>query len=128
VVICVNGGSNAAPLRGFVVSCRDRSTVKEMIQCCYRISPIKSSEKMVVLQLDDEQVIELVNQLSNEKQLRLYKLLIKKRHDRWIELSNIGQIGARRAACDRGLDWDSLTENEREDFINDLVHEDRVCA
>jgi hypothetical protein len=42
---------------------------------------------MVVLQLDDEQVIELVNQLSNEKQLRLYRLLVKKRRDRWIELS-----------------------------------------
>ncbi|MEA5478484.1 hypothetical protein VB774_12720 [Pseudanabaena galeata UHCC 0370] len=83
---------------------------------------------MVVLQLDDEQVIELVNQLSNEKQLRLYKLLIKKRCDRWIELSNIGQTGARRAASDRGLDWDLLTEDEREDFVNDLVHEDRVCA
>jgi hypothetical protein len=73
---------------------------------------------MVVLQLDDEQVIELVNQLSNDKQLRLYKLLMKKRRDRWIELSNIGQTGARRAACDRGLDWDSLTEDEKEKFCN----------
>lgn len=83
---------------------------------------------MVVLQLDDEQVIELVNQLSNEKQLRLYKLLIKKRCDRWIELSNIGQAGVKRAANGRGLDWDLLTEDEREDFVNNLVHEDRVCA
>ncbi|MCA6501096.1 MAG: hypothetical protein IM585_20940 [Pseudanabaena sp. M135S2SP2A07QC] len=78
---------------------------------------------MVVLQLDDEQVIELVNQLSNEKQLRLYKLLIKKRRDRWIELSNIGQTGARRAASDRGLVWDSLTEDEREEFCNMLNSE-----
>ena len=83
---------------------------------------------MVVLQLDDEQVIELVNQLSNEKQLRLYQVLIKKRCDRWRELSNIGQTGARRAASDRGLDWDLLTEDVREDFVNELVHEDRVCA
>jgi hypothetical protein len=78
---------------------------------------------MVVLQLDDEQVIELVNQLSNEKQLRLYKLLIKKRCDRWRELSNIGQAGARRAASDRGLDWDLLTEDEREEFCNMLNSE-----
>jgi hypothetical protein len=78
---------------------------------------------MVVLQLDDEQVIELVNQLSNEKQLRLYKLLIKKRRDRWIELSNIRQTGARRAASDRGLVWDSLTEDEREEFCNMLNSE-----
>jgi hypothetical protein len=83
---------------------------------------------MVVLQLDDEQVIELVNQLSNEKQLRLYQVLIKKRRDRWIELSNIGQAGTRRAASDRRVDWDLLTEDERDDFVNDLVHEDRVCA
>jgi hypothetical protein len=78
---------------------------------------------MVVLQLDDEQVIELVNQLSNEKQLRLYKLLIKKRRDRWIELSNIGQTGARRAASDRGLVGDSLAEDEREEFCNMLNSE-----
>ena len=78
---------------------------------------------MVVLQVDDEQVIELVNQLSNEKQLRLYKLLIKKRRDRWIELSNIRQTGARRAASDRGLVWDSLTEDEREEFCNMLNSE-----
>jgi hypothetical protein len=83
---------------------------------------------MVVLQLDDEQVIELVNQLSNEKQLRLYKLLIQKRRDRWTELSKLGQLGVRRAASDRGLDWDLLNEDERDDFVNELIHEDRMCA
>jgi hypothetical protein len=49
--------------------------------------------------------------------------LIKKRRDRWIELSNIRQTGARRAASDRGLVWDSLTEDEREEFCNMLNSE-----
>jgi hypothetical protein len=60
--------------------------------------------------------------------LRLYRLLIQKRRDRWIDLSSVGQVGAKRAASDRGLDWDLLSENEREDFVNELIHEDRVCA
>ncbi|WP_162615706.1 hypothetical protein [Pseudanabaena sp. ABRG5-3] len=50
-------------------------------------------------------------------------MLIKKRRDRWIELSNIGQAGARRASSDRGLDWDLLTEDEREEFCNMLNSE-----
>lgn len=36
---------------------------------------------------------------------------------------NIGQAGARWAASDRGLDWDFLTEDEREEFCNMLNSE-----
>ena len=28
----------------------------------------------------------------------------------------------------RGLDWDAMSEVEREDFVNDLIHEDRECS
>ena len=28
----------------------------------------------------------------------------------------------------RGLDWDAMTEVEREDFIDGLIHEDRECS
>lgn len=29
--------------------------------------------------------------------------------------------------ADRGLNWDAMTEAERENFVDDLVHEDREC-
>ena len=28
----------------------------------------------------------------------------------------------------RGLSWDTMSEDERESFIDDLVHEDRQCV
>jgi len=32
---------------------------------------------------------------------------------------------ARKVCTARGLDWDAMDEEERLDFINDFVHEDR---
>ena len=35
---------------------------------------------------------------------------------------------AREVCTERGLNWDTMTDEERQDFINDVVHEDRECA
>lgn len=34
----------------------------------------------------------------------------------------------RRLCADRELNWDTMTEAEREHFVDDLVHEDRECS
>jgi hypothetical protein len=34
----------------------------------------------------------------------------------------------RQLCASRGLDWDTMTETERENFVDDLIHEDRECA
>ena len=34
----------------------------------------------------------------------------------------------RQLCVSRGLDWEAMTEVEREDFVNDLIHEDRECS
>jgi len=34
----------------------------------------------------------------------------------------------RRLSAERGLDWNTMSEEERETFIDDVVHEDRQCA
>ncbi|MXZ11538.1 MAG: hypothetical protein F4Y79_19110 [Gemmatimonadetes bacterium] len=33
----------------------------------------------------------------------------------------------RKLCASRGLDWDTMTEAERENFVDDLIHEDREC-
>ena len=33
----------------------------------------------------------------------------------------------RQLCTERGLDWDAMTEAERENFVDDLLHEDREC-
>lgn len=83
---------------------------------------------MPTLTLTDEQVIELVKQLPPNQQAELFQFLLQQRWDKWEKLSRAGQEGARRAAAERGKNWDTMTEDEREAFIDDIVHEDRPCA
>ncbi len=37
-----------------------------------------------------------------------------------------GQL--RRVSGERGLEWDKMSEDQRQDFIDDLLHEDRPCG
>ena len=34
----------------------------------------------------------------------------------------------RQLGAARGLNWDTMTEAERENFVDDLIHEDRDCS
>ena len=83
---------------------------------------------MPILQLTDEQVFDLVKQLPPHQQEALFKTLLIQQWSAWEALSRYGQERVRRVAAQRGYDWDTMTEDEREAFIDTLVHEDRQCA
>jgi len=83
---------------------------------------------MAILQLTDEQVLELVKQLPATRQQDLLRSLLSRQWPAWAALSAEGAAGARAAAAQRGRNWDAMTEQQREDFIDDLVHEDRACS
>ena len=83
---------------------------------------------MPSLQLTDEQVIDLVRQLPAEQRERLFSMLASSQWPDWMTLSAAGQAGARAAAARRSLDWDAMSEEERERFIDDVLHEDRRCS
>jgi len=80
---------------------------------------------MPTLTLTNEQVIELIKQLPPDQQEKLVQDLIRQQWPTWTDLSRHGQTGARAAAGQHGLDWDSSTADAREAFIDDLVHQDR---
>jgi hypothetical protein len=76
----------------------------------------------VMLTLRETQVLELATQLSPEGKRALLRVLIP----------DVGQLeglvdygSARmRALCKRrGVDWDNLTEEQRERLVDDLLHE-----
>lgn len=83
---------------------------------------------MPTLKLTDEQVIELVKQLSKEQQDRLFEYLLIKESPVWEDITRYGEERAREVAAKRGRDWKTMTEEEKEDFVNELVHEDRHCS
>lgn len=82
---------------------------------------------MPVLKLTNEQVIELIKQLPSEQQEMLFDFLLLKFWPSWSELSSYGTESARKTAAKYGRNWDEMAEEAREEFIVDLVHEDRKC-
>lgn len=83
---------------------------------------------MATLKLTQKQILRLVQQLSPIQQEAVFKLLLARRRSEWGELSRYGQEKARQVAVQRGRNWDAMTEEEREQFVDDLVHEDHPCA
>jgi hypothetical protein len=75
---------------------------------------------MPKLTLSNEQVIGLVKQLPEAQQREVYKILILSQWDRWESLSNYAIDKARIVAKERGYDWDTMTEEEKEEFIDNI--------
>jgi len=78
---------------------------------------------MSVLELSDEQVISLMRQLPAERKRTALLALALDAQTRREERLRLGEAQLRRACSERGRDWDRLTEDEREAFVNDLLHE-----
>ena len=79
---------------------------------------------MSVLELTDEQVVSLVRQLpAARKRAALLSLAQEGQACREERLS-LGESQLRKLCSERGLDWDRLSEDEREKFVNRLLHED----
>lgn len=74
--------------------------------------------------LTNEQVVELVKQLPTEQQIEVFRFLLLQQWGQWESLSRYGADRARLAARKRGQNWDAMTEDEREAFIDEMVHED----
>jgi len=79
---------------------------------------------MPTLTLSNEQVVEMVKQLPIELQTELFRFLLLQQWGKWEQLSRYGADQARLITQERGLDWDKMTEEERENLIDDLVHKD----
>lgn len=78
---------------------------------------------MPVLKVKAEQLLELVEQLSPEERLQLLFKLAQPARARMEIHRNFAEQRLRTLAAERGLDWDTLSEAEREAFVDDLIHE-----
>ncbi|OKH38951.1 hypothetical protein NIES2119_07355 [[Phormidium ambiguum] IAM M-71] len=79
---------------------------------------------MPTLNLSNEQVLELVKQLPIEQQVEVFKFLLLQQWRQWESLSRYGVEKVKIVAQERGYNWDTMTEEEREAFIDEVVHED----
>ena len=83
---------------------------------------------MPILELSDAQVVELVKQLPPERQRAALMALAAGATQRREERMQYAEAQLRRVSAERGLEWDKMPEGQREDFIDDLLHEDRPCG
>lgn len=77
---------------------------------------------MSVLELSDEQVISLVRQLPAKRKRTALLALAQEAQGRREERLRFGEAQLRRACAEHGRNWDHLSEDEREAFVNDLLH------
>jgi hypothetical protein len=75
------------------------------------------------LTLSNEQVIELVKQLPEAQQQELFRFLIQRQWGNMEAITDYGSQQAKIVAAERGYDWDTMTEEEKEEFIDKIVHE-----
>ena len=83
---------------------------------------------MPTLELTDQQVVALMKQLPPDQKRMALLALAEDTAARRDERMEYAQAQIRRVCAERALDWDKLSEDERESFIDDLVHEDLSCG
>ncbi|NCR58113.1 MAG: hypothetical protein GPJ01_10035 [Microcystis aeruginosa LL13-06] len=75
------------------------------------------------LTLSNEQVIELVKQLPEAQQQEVFRFLIQRQWGNMESITDYGSQQAKIVAAERGYNWDTMTEEEKETFIDEIVHE-----
>jgi hypothetical protein len=83
---------------------------------------------MPILELTDTQVVDLLKQLPPERQRAALVALAAGSARRRETRRQFAEDQLRRLSTERGLVWDSMSEDEREALVDDLVHEDRPCG
>jgi hypothetical protein len=96
--------------------------IKCQLQFALMAPEVVCFEAMSGLELSDEQVISLVRQLPAERKRAALLALAQDAQTRREERLRFGEEQLRRACAQRGLNWDRLSEDEREGFINELLH------
>jgi len=78
---------------------------------------------MIALTAQEKQVVELFNRLPAERQRYVMLLMLRTDADRWSRYQKEGEVRLRALALERGLDWDKLDDDERQDFVEEIVRE-----
>ncbi len=82
---------------------------------------------MATSQLTNEQVVELIRQLPpDQKRTALLTLANDAQASRSARM-DYAATQLRRLSAEHGLDWEAMSEEQREEFVDDLIHEDRLC-
>ncbi len=80
---------------------------------------------MVVLNQREQQVLDIIVTLPAERRRLLLYELARDSRQAWQRNAAYAEQQLRRLAAERGQDWEQLGDEERQRFVDDLLHEDR---
>jgi hypothetical protein len=80
---------------------------------------------MPTLDVTDDQIVELIRQLPAERRRGIILKLAADSPERRSARQRIVEESLRKIAHSRGMNWDSMSDEERTDLVDDVIHEDR---
>ena len=81
---------------------------------------------MAVLELTKQQIFDLVRQMPAKEKREILLFLAQNTPAQRAVRQQFAEDQLRRLCAARGHDWDAMNADERGDFIDDLVHENRT--
>ena len=81
----------------------------------------------LTVELTTDQVVGFVQQMPAEERRALLLAIAEQAAANREARIDHAETQFRQLCTARGLDWDVMTEAERENFVDDLIHEDREC-
>jgi hypothetical protein len=79
---------------------------------------------MPMIELTDAQVVNLVKQLSPDRQRAALMELAAGATQRRDQRMAFAEAQLRRLSAEHGKNWDEMSDDAREAFVDDLLHED----
>ena len=81
----------------------------------------------LTVELTTDQVVGFVPQMPAEEQRALLLAIAEQAAANREAHIDYAEAQLRQLCIARDLDWDAMSEAERENFVDDLIHEDREC-
>lgn len=81
----------------------------------------------LTVELTTDQIIGLVQQMPPEEKRAVLLALAEQAEANQAARMDYAEAQFRKLCASRGLNWDTMPEVERENFVDDLIHEDREC-
>jgi hypothetical protein len=82
---------------------------------------------MANVEFATDQIVDLVLPLPSKRKREVLFALAAKSQTGQDQRMRIAEQQLRRLCAARGLDWDCMSEDEREALADGLIHEDRSC-
>ena len=79
----------------------------------------------LTLELTTDQVISLIQQIPPEEKRSVLLALAEQAEANQAARMDYAEAQFRKLCVSRGVNWDTMTEAERENFVDDLIHENR---